>query len=130
MGRRNVPDSVQLHAGGCQQSGSATSFAAPPANGGESSGDESSDGSEASSGEGDLAFPASYADGLTQLLMLSSQQNPVQVKDLPLPNKEQKLGLVTTLWEEGYLCTVPQAAKVGKTAVKSANGGGGKRKRQ
>lgn len=64
------------------------------------SGDEDDSGSEPE----DLAFPESYAAALHQLLH-SSRQHPVAVQDLPLGSKEEKIGLVMTLWSEGFLCT-------------------------
>ena len=79
----------------------------------------SSDGSEVSSQAGDLAFPASYAIALTQLLITSSAQHPVPVKELLLETKDEKLGLVSTLWEEGYICTCAPVAEAAKAESKS-----------
>lgn len=67
------------------------------------SGDDSSSDSE--EGEGDLAFPAPYADALHLLLKQSSPASPVAVRSLPLSSNEEKLGVVMTLWEDGYVCT-------------------------
>ena len=67
---------------------------------GTSSGSSEEEGSEPE----DLAFPASYAGAVNQLLQ-SSKLHPVAVRDVALESKEEKVGLVLTLWSEGYLCT-------------------------
>lgn len=47
-------------------------------------------------------FPASYQAALVQLL---EAEEPIAVKDIKLRNKEEKVGLAYSLWEERIICT-------------------------
>ena len=66
----------------------------------EDEGEEDGPGQE--EGPNTLVFPASYAEALAQILI---QDRPVAVKDIPLKDKEERLGLAYSLWAEGFVTT-------------------------
>lgn len=73
---------------------------------------EDDSGSEASSKGGvPLVFPESFLAALIQVLLSDA---PLGVRDIKLRNKEEKLGLAYSLWEEGLVCTVANAQSNGK----------------